>query len=256
MLLCVDIGNTNIALGLFEGERIRATWRIATDANKMPDEYGALFITLLPHEGIDFAAVGHAIICSVVPPLTPTFEELCRRYFDVEPMVVEAGIKTGVRILYDDPRAVGADRIVDAAAAHRLYGGPVIVVDFGTATVFDAVNKDGDYLGGAIAPGIGISAEALFQRAAKLPRIELVRPKTAIGKNTVSSMQSGIVFGYVGLVEGLIQRFQKELGGNAKVVATGGLSELISKETPLVDVVNPNLTLEGLRMIYELNRHS
>ncbi len=253
MLLCLDIGNTNITLGLFQGEKIRATWRIATDVNKMPDEYGALLLTLLPHEGIALDAIKHAAICSVVPPLAPTFEELCRHYFRVDPLVVEAGTKTGVRVLYDDPRAVGADRIVDAAAAHHLYGGPVIVVDFGTATVFDAVNKDGDYLGGAIAPGIGISTDALFQRAAKLPRIELVRPKTAIGKNTVTSMQSGIVFGYIGLVEGVIQRFQKELGGNAKVVATGGFAQLIAKESSLVDVINLDLTLEGLRMVYELN---
>jgi type III pantothenate kinase len=192
-------------------------------------------------------------MCSVVPPLVATFEELCQRYLHISPLVVEPGIKTGVRIRMDNPSEVGADRVVDAAAAHHLYGGPVIIADFGTATTFDVVSKDGDYMGGAIAPGIGISAEALFVRAAKLPRVELVRPKRAIGTNTIAAMQSGIIFGYVALVEGMVARIQKELAEPAKVVATGGFSALFAKETGVIDVVNPSLTLVGLRLIYQLN---
>jgi len=254
MLLAIDIGNTNITAGVFEGDRLRATWRIATDVHRTGDEYGVLFLNWLPREGLAPADVTDAVLCSGVPPLVGTFNEMCRRYFGIAPLVVEACIKTGVRILYDNPREVGADRVADAVAAHRLYGGPVIVVDFGTGTVFDAISKDGDYLGGAIAPGIAIAAEALFERAAKLPRIELVRPKHAIGRNTVQSMQSGLVFGYVGLIEGLVARFKQEMGGTARVVATGGLAEVIARETSVVDVVDLNLTLEGLRLVYELNR--
>ncbi len=253
MLLVIDIGNSNVAIGVFEGEKLCATWSIATDVHKTADEYAILLLNLLPHHGLDSSQVKQAILCSVVPPLVATFEELCRRYLGISPIVVGAGIKTGIRILYDNPREVGADRVADAVAAFRLYGGPVIVVDFGTATVFDAVSEEGDYLGGAIAPGIGISAEALFEHAAKLPRIELVRPKRAIGRNTVSSMQSGIIFGYVGLIEGVISRFQQELGGKARVVATGGLANVIARETPMVDIVDPHLTLVGLRLIHEIN---
>jgi type III pantothenate kinase len=185
--------------------------------------------------------------------MVSVFEELCRRYFGVTPLVVGSGIKTGVRISMDNPREVGPDRVVNAAAGHKLYGGPLIVIDMGTATTFDAVSKDGDYLGGAIAPGIGISAEALFERAAKLPRVELIRPKKAIGRNTVAAMQSGLIFGYVGLVEGIATRMRKELGGEAKVIATGGLAGVIAKETDVVDVLEPDLTLIGLRLIYEMN---
>lgn len=254
MLLAVDVGNTNIVLGVFQEERLRATWRIATDVHKEADEYAVLIMSLFSHQGIPASAIKAAILASVVPPLIATMEEVCQRYFRVSPLVVGTGIRTGVRILYDNPRDVGADRIVNALAAYRLYGGPVIVVDFGTATVFDAVSKDGDYLGGAIAPGIGIATEALFERAAKLPRIELVRPKQAIGKNTVSSMQAGIIFGYVGLIEGLVARFRQELGGSVRVVATGGLAGTIAKETPVIEHVEPDLTLMGLRLIYEANR--
>jgi len=185
--------------------------------------------------------------------MVTTFEELCQRYCRITPLVVGAGIKTGVRISLDNPREVGADRVVNAAAAHRLYGGPLIVIDLGTATTLDAVSEEGDYLGGAIAPGIGIAADALFERAAKLPRVELIRPKKAIGRNTVAAMQSGIIFGYVGLIEGIVARMKKELGGKVRVIATGGLAGIIAEETNVVDILDPDLTLVGLRLIHELN---
>ncbi len=254
MFLAIDIGNTNVTLGVFEGDKLLTSWRLATDIYRMPDEYAVHMINLLPRCNLVLLDIKAAIMCSVVPPLIPTFEDFFQRYMGIKPMIVGAGIKTGVRILYDNPRDVGADRIVDAVAAYRTYGGPVIVVDFGTATVFDAISANGDYLGGAIAPGIGIAAEALFERAAKLPRIELHQPKAAIGKNTVSSMQSGLVFGYVGLVEGIIGRFQQEMGSKAKVVATGGLAPLIAGLTDAVDVVDSDLTLVGLRLIFDMNR--
>ncbi|MBI4296931.1 MAG: type III pantothenate kinase [Chloroflexi bacterium] len=253
MLLAADIGNTNIVLGIFDGETLRASWRLYSDVHKMPDEYAVMLFDLLKTQGLSSSIVSDAILCSVVPPLISTFEEMCQRYLKVSPLVVGTGIKTGVRILYDNPREVGADRVVDALAAYKLYGGPVIVVDFGTATVFDAVSKEGDYLGGAIFPGLGIATDALFERTARLPRIELTRPKAAIGKNTVASMQSGLIFGYVAMVEGLVQRFRQEIGGMVRVVATGGLAQIIAKETTAFDVVNPDLTLVGLRLIHELN---
>lgn len=253
MLLALDIGNTSIHIGLWDGDTISHTWRIGVEQEKLPDEYGVLLMTLLNSGGVDAAEVTACIIGCDVPPLIPTFEQVCRKYFRIEPMVVGHGLRTGVRILYDNPKQLGADRIIDAVAASRLYGTPVIVVDFGTATVFDAVNDQGDYLGGAIAPGIGIASEALFSRAAMLYRVQLERPPVAIGKNTINAMQSGILFGYVGLVEGLVARFKAELGGNPKVVATGGLSSLIASETDCIDIVNGDLTLIGLRLIYELN---
>lgn len=253
MLLAIDIGNTNIVVGVFDGEKLKATWRLGTDVHKLEDEYAALLLNLLSMKGLAFADIDDAIISSSVPPLVTVFEELCRRYFEVTPMVVGPGIKTGVRISIENPREVGADRVVNAAAAHKLYGGPLIVIDFGTATTLDAVSEEGDYLGGAIAPGIVISSEALFEHAAKLPRVELVRPPKAIGRNSVSAMQSGIVFGYVGLIEGIVARMQKELGGTAKVIATGGLANIIASETGVVDAVELDLTLVGLRLIYELN---
>ncbi len=254
MLLAVDIGNTNVTLGVFEGEVLRATWRMATDVHQMPDEYAALLLNLLHHQGLDASDIEGAALCSVVPPLTGTFEELCQRYFHISPLVVEAGVKTGVHIRMDNPREVGTDRIVNATAAHHLYRGPVIIVDLGTATTFDVVSKEGDYLGGVIAPGIAIAAEALFTRTAALPRVELVRPMHAIGTNTVAAMQSGIIFGYVGLVEGIIVRIQRELGEKAMVVATGGYAGLIARETAVIDEINPNLTLVGLRLIYLMNK--
>ncbi|MCJ7522771.1 MAG: type III pantothenate kinase [Dehalococcoidia bacterium] len=253
MLLAIDIGNTNIVVGVFDGEKLKATWRLGTDVHKLEDEYAALLLDLLSMKGLAFADIDDAIISSSVPPLVTVFEELCRRYFEATFMVVGPGIKTGVRISIENPREVGADRVVNAAAAHKLYGGPLIVIDFGTATTLDAVSEEGDYLGGAIAPGIVISSEALFEHAAKLPRVELVRPPKAIGRNSVSAMQSGIVFGYVGLIEGIVARMQKELGGTAKVIATGGLANIIASETGVVDAVDLDLTLVGLRLIYELN---
>jgi type III pantothenate kinase len=254
MLLAVDIGNTNITIGVFNDSKLKATWRVATGVHRMPDEYASLLLHLFEHEGIAASQVTDAILCSVVPPVAGVFEEMCRRYLKVSPILVEAGVKTGVRISMDNPREVGADRIVNAVAAHQLYGGAVIVIDLGTATTFDAVSKEGDYLGGAIAPGIAIATEALFARTAVLPRVELTHPKKAIGRNTVAAMQSGIVFGYAGLIEGIVARIKEELGGKAKVVATGGYAELLARVTPAIDEVNPDLTLIGLRLIYEMNK--
>jgi type III pantothenate kinase len=252
MLLALDIGNTNVTIGVFEGQELRATWRIATDVERLADEYAVTLLGLLNASEIDRGGIHHAIMASVVPDLAPIFEQLCERYFGVEPIIVGTGTKTGVRVVYDNPREVGADRIVDVVAALHEYGPPpLIIVDFGTATVFDAVSAEGDYLGGAIAPGIGISSEALFERAAKLYRVELERPKTAIGKNTVAAIQSGTLYGYVGLIEGMVARFKRELGGSARVIATGGWARLLAKETQVFDEVDPNLTLTGLRLIYE-----
>ncbi len=253
MLLAFDIGNTNITLGLFQGESIFATWRMSTDSAKMPDEYGVMLHQLLGLKDLTASQIDAVVICSVVPPLTPVFLELCKSYFEVEPLVVGTGTKTGVRILYDNPRDVGADRIVDAAAALKMYGGPVIIVDIGTATVFDAVTKDGNYLGGAIAPGMAIAADALFHSTSQLRRIELVSPETAIGKNTVHAMQSGLVLGYSELVKGMVGRFDRELGGGAKVVATGGLAHILERESGVFDAIDPDLTLTGLRLIHEMN---
>jgi len=254
MLLAIDIGNTNIILGIFKDKELRATWRIATGIHRMADEYAVLLLSLLRQQGLDAPDVTKVALCSVVPPLTATFEELCQRYFNVDALVVRAGVKTGVRIRMDNPAEVGPDRIADAAAAHHLYGGPVIIVDFGTATTFDTVSREGDYLGGAIAPGLSMAAESLFTRAAMLPRVELTRPERVIGTNTIAAMQSGLVFGYVGLIEGIIARIQQELKEKARVVATGGYAGLIAKETPVIDVINLDLTLIGLRLIYLMNR--
>ena len=254
LLLVLDIGNTNVTLGVFDGPTLKSTWRLATDARRMPDEYGLLMANIMSYRGVQPSNISGACICSVVPPLVPTFEEVCRNYFSVHPLTVSAGVKTGISIQYDSPRDVGTDRVADAVAALKLYGGPVIVVDFGTATVFDAVSADGRYLGGALAPGITLSSDALFQSTSQLRRVELVPPASAIGRNTVAAMQSGLIFGYVGLVEGMVARFRNELGREAKVVATGGLAELMARETDVFDAVNPDLTLLGLRMIYDLNR--
>jgi len=253
-LLAVDIGNTNIALGVYEGEVSVAQWRIATDARRMTDEYAVLLEGLLRQEGLRFPQIVGCVFASVVPPLTGTFAELSRRYLGVEPLVVGDDIETGVRIRYDNPHEVGADRIVNALAVRHRYGVPAIVVDFGTATTFDVVSAEGDYVGGVIAPGMGVSAEALFQRAAKLPEVELTAPPSVIGKNTVNSMQAGLVLGYVALVEGLVARIERELGTKARVIATGGLGALIAAHAPCIEAVDPNLTIEGLRLIYEMNR--
>jgi len=254
MLLTIDIGNTNITLGLYQGEELAASWRVRTIHERMPDEYGILLLDLFRHRNYQPSQVEGVAMASVVPPLTPVFQQVCRDYVGQEPLVVDAGVRTGVRVRYDNPREVGADRVVDAAAVRALYGGPACVVDFGTATTFDAVSAEGDYLGGAIAPGIQIAAQALFERTAKLPRVELTRPPSVIGRNTPQSIQAGMLFGYVGLVEGVVARFRAELGPEMKVIATGGLAPLIAQETEVIDVVDPWLTLYGLRLIWDLNQ--
>lgn len=260
MILALDIGNTNIGFGVFdvdgaEASRYvpKATWRMATESGRSGDEYGLLLTHLLPLRDISPDALTAVVLCNVVPPLTPAFVELSRTYFDLEPMVVGTGVKTGIRVLYDAPRDVGADRIADAAAALELYGGPAIIVDFGTGTVFDAVSADGEYVGGAIAPGITVAADALFLSTSQLRRVELVRPPSVIGKNTIHAVQSGLVLGYAEMVKGMVARFDEEMGGGCKVVATGGLASVIQDEVDIFDAVNPDLTLAGLRIIYELN---
>ncbi len=255
MLLVIDVGNTNITLGLFQGDELHATWRIATDHERLADEYAVILMGLLNVRGIKVDQVDDAALVSVVPDLVPVFETLFKEHLNVSPLVVGTGTKTGVRILYDSPRDVGADRIADVVAAVQRYGPPpLIIVDLGTALVFDAVSKDGDYLGGALAPGIHIAAEALTERAAKLYPVELTRPPSAIGKNTVNALQSGLLFGYIGLIEGMVARFKAELGGTATVIGTGGWAEMIARETDVFDEVDPDLTLHGVRLIYEANK--
>jgi type III pantothenate kinase len=253
MLLALDVGNTNTVVGIFEGKELRVHWRLSTRRDGTGDEYGILIKSLLDLADLPLGRISAVIIASVVPPLQSSLEEVAHRYFGIAPLVVGPGIKTGMPILYDSPREVGADRIVNAVAAFEAYGGPAIVVDFGTATTFDAVSAKGEYIGGIIAPGIGIAAEALFERTAKLPRIDIARPKSVVGKNTVASMQAGLFFGYLGLVEGIVTRIREEMGGNPVVVATGGLSHLILAESQSVHHVDPLLTLKGLRIIYERN---
>lgn len=254
MLLLMNINNTNTMLGLYQNEEWIANWRIASDRAKLPDEYAMLLKSLFDFEGLYWENISGVALASVVPPLTTSFVEMCQRFLNQDPLVVTHNIKTGVKVLTDYPAEVGADRILNALATHRLHGSPAIVVDFGTATTFDAVSAEGDYLGGAIAPGLGIAAEALFSRTANLPRIELVAPSKAIGRNTIHCMQSGLVLGYIGLIEGLVTRIRAELGGQAKVIGTGGLAPLLAKETNIIETVDQMLTLEGLRLMYELNR--
>ncbi len=260
MILAVDVGNTNISLGVFDPSSQgpsrytpRATWRVSTDAEKTADEYGLMLHDLLRIKGIDPDDITTAAMCSGVPPITPVFESAIKGYLNTEPLVVGAGVKTGIKVLYDTPRDVGADRIADAAAALELYGGPAIIVDFGTATVFDAVTAAGEYVGGAIAPGITVGADALFLRTSQLRRVELIVPDSAIGKNTIHALQSGLVLGYAEMVKGMVARFDKELGGGSKVIATGGLASLIETEAKVFDAINEDLTLVGLRIIHELN---
>jgi len=254
MLLTIDIGNTNLTIGLYEGDQLGSHWRLATDHNRMPDEYGLQLLGLLEHAGCALDRLTGICLASVVPPLTGRVIQACRQYLKQEPLVVDTGIKTGIRIKYEDPRQVGADRVADAVAVYRHYGGPACVVDFGTATTFNAITKKGEYLGGAIMAGVNVAAEALFQRAAKLPEVDIQRPPSVIGRNPVHSIQSGILFGYVSMVEGMVERFRKELGPEMKVIATGGLAEVIAKETDVIEVIAPWLTLEGLRIIWEMNR--
>lgn len=255
MLLTIDIGNTNITLGLYEGTKLGARWRLATDHERMPDEYGLQIVGLLQHSGCSPRQLGGICLASVVPLLTTRVEQACRQYLSQPVLVIDAlTTKIGINLLIDDPKTVGADRIVDAVAVHNLYGGPACVVDFGTATTFDAIDTNGNYLGGAIAPGIYVGAEALVQRTAKLPRIDLQRPPSVIGRNTIHAMQSGMLFGYVAMVEGMVNRFRAELGENAKVIATGGLAEIVANETKAIEIIAPWLTLDGLRILWEMNQ--
>ena len=254
MLLTIDIGNTNLTLGLYEGDTLGAHWRLSTDHNRMPDEYGLQFLGVLQNAGKTIKDIQGISVASVVPPLTGRVIQACREYLKQEPLVVDAGVKTGIKVRYEDPKAVGADRVCDAVAVMKLYGGPACVVDFGTATTFNAVTRDGEYLGGAITAGINLAAEALYTHAAKLPRIDLQVPPSVIGRNTVHAMQSGLLFGYVSMVEGMVNRFRAELGSDMKVVATGGLAEVVAHETKVIDIIAPWLTLEGLRLIWEMNR--
>jgi type III pantothenate kinase len=253
MLLAIDVGNTNIVLGVFDGETLVADFRLHTDEHATGDEMGLLIVGLLANRGIAPSDVDALVVSNVVPILSRPIDELSHHYFHIAPMVVGPGIRTGMRILYEDPRQVGADRIVNALAAFRRYGGPAVLVDFGTATTFDAISPQGDYLGGAISPGIVISLDALVSHTAKLTRVELIAPPSVVGRNTVASMQAGLVYGYVGLIEGIVNRMKGELGDSAKVIATGGLAELIAAQTTVIDTVDQRLTLDGLRIVHELN---
>lgn len=253
MLLALDVGNTNIVLGVFDGEQLVADFRLHTDARATGDELGLTISGLLRNHGIELSGISQVVVSSVVPSLHRSVHELVLRYFGIEPLLVGPGVRTGMRILYDDPRQVGADRIVNAIAALRRYGGPAVLVDLGTATTFDALTASGDYLGGAIAPGMLISLDALVNRAAKLNRIDPVAPPSVIGRTTTASMQAGLVFGYVGLIEGIVTRMKAELGPGTRVIATGGLADLIAEQTDCIDVVDQRLTLDGLRLIAELN---
>ena len=254
MLLVIDVGNTNMVLGVYKDTELLDHWRISTDRQRTTDEYGVLIRELFYLNDLRADDINAIIISSVVPPVVPTLERMCQRYFGLSPLLIGPGVKTGMDIRYDNPREVGADRIVNAVAAYEKYGGPVIIVDFGTATTFCAVDAKGVYLGGSICPGIGISTEALVQRTAKLPRIELKRTDSVICRNTIESMQAGVFYGFVGQVEGIDSRMRRELDMSARVVATGGLAVVIAPATKAIDVVEPMLTLEGLRIIYERNR--
>lgn len=258
MILVVDVGNTNIVLGVYNGKSLIADWRLSTDSKRSADEYGVLVNHLFVMNNLEVDEVEGVIISSVVPNIMYSLEHMIKKYFKKDPIVVGPGVKTGINIKYDNPKEVGADRIVNAVAANEIYKSPVIIIDFGTATTFCAVTKSGDYLGGAICPGIKISAEALFERAAKLPRIELLKPSGVICRNTVTSMQAGVIYGYIGQVDYIVSRMKKEMKAydNEKplVVATGGLAKLIATESNYIEEINSYLTLEGLRIIYEKNK--
>lgn len=256
MLLAIDIGNTNVTLGVFRGDRLEADWRLGSSSNLSKDEVGLALVGLFTHAGLHSSQLEGVCMASVVPPLTGTYVAACKQYLDQLPLVVEAGVKTGVKVLVSEPRSVGADRVVNAAAVKELVEGPAVVVDFGTATTFDAIDRDGNYLGGAIAPGLEVAADSLSGRTAKLPKVELIVPKRAIGKNTIDAIRSGVLFGYVAMVEGMIDRFSEEMveeGERLTVIGTGGLAPTIASMTSCIDGVEPTLTLDGLRAIWELN---
>ena len=260
MLLAIDVGNTNIVIGVFEGARLTQSWRLATLRERTADEIGILVTHLFANTGVPLDRVSGIILSSVVPPLTRTMEEMAERYFGHTPLTVDPGTNTGMPVLYSPPSDVGADRVVNGVAAYEAYGratqSPVIVVDFGTATTFDAISGAGEYLGGVICPGIGISADALFQKAARLPRVDVRKPPAVIGDTTVTSMQSGLFFGYVSMVDGIVTRMRAELdrGKRSACIATGGMADIIASETTVIERVDPDLTLQGLRLIWERNK--
>lgn len=256
MILVLDVGNSNIVLGAYEGKKLLGHWRLGTDRDRTSDEFGMFFMGFLNNEKLDPQSIEAVVIASVVPPIMYSLEHAIRKYFKKEPITVGPGVKTGINIKYENPREVGADRIVNAVAAYEIYGGPIIVVDFGTATTFSAISSKGEFLGGSICPGIKISAEALYQRTAKLPRIELVKPESVIARSTAVGIQSGIIHGYVGQVNHIVSRMKREMKEeNIRVIATGGLARLIASEAEVIDEINALLTLEGLRIIYEKNKN-
>lgn len=254
LLLAIDIGNTSISIGVYDGESMRARFRIATDRENLADEFAMLLLSLLRTHDIEPGQVGAMVLSSTVPPLIASFEEVGRRYFGVKPMVVSTGVKTGVRVRYDNPREVGPDRILHVVAAMAKYDPPLVIVDLGTALVLDAIDRQGDYLGGAIAPGLGIASEALFSRTAMLQRVSIERPPGVIGRNTMHSLQSGIFYGYADMVKGMVARFVAELGDDSTVIGTGGYARIIADEAGCFDAVEDDLNLEGLRRVYEMNR--
>ena len=254
MLFAIDIGNTNVVCGLFEGATLQAHWRLATESRRTDNEYGILLLNLLHHAGFAPGQITGCILSSVVPALTATFDSLLQTYFAHTPVMVGPDTDSGLTLRYANPKEIGSDRIVNAAAAYARYRSDLIIVDFGTATTFCAVTGSGEYLGGVIAPGLGISADALFARTAKLPKVEIIRPKTVIGTDTIGGIQSGLLFGYVGLVDGIVHRMERELGRRSTVIATGGLATVIAKEAETIQKVLPFLTLEGLEFLYHRNR--
>ena len=254
MLLVIDVGNSNNVIGLFSGKKLLTHWRIRTEWNRTADEYWVLIKEFILLNNVDTETIDDIIIACVVPPLVPILQGMAKKYFSCEPLIVGPGVKTGISILYRNPAEVGADRIVNSVAAFEKYGGPLIIVDFGTATTFDVVSSKGEYLGGSIFPGVQISLEALFKNAAKLPRVDMTFPEKVIGKSTVESLRSGAVYGFSGMVEAVVKQIKNELNQNAHVVATGGVLDWITNKTSVIDTLDPFLTLDGLRIIYEKNK--